>query len=187
MDVVVNLVPALIHISLFLFFLGLADFLFAINTATATTTTILIVICAFCYLFTIIAPICYPQSPYQSPLSAMFWHLFFRTFHTRGYKDRSTGAAQFISTNMSEGRAQLSMDWSEDRKTRDAHAIEWVVDDLTEDSELEPLIRNIPDSFNSGWGKKVWEVVAENPGTVSHYRFNCSTKPSIHQRCTLPS
>ncbi|KAH9993097.1 hypothetical protein BJV77DRAFT_944668 [Russula vinacea] len=57
MDVIVNLVPALIHISLFLFFVGLADSLFKINTATAVTTTTLIVICALCYLLSVIAPI----------------------------------------------------------------------------------------------------------------------------------
>ncbi|KAI0274158.1 hypothetical protein BGY98DRAFT_921025, partial [Russula aff. rugulosa BPL654] len=77
MDLVVHLVPALIHISLFLFFLGLADSLFSINVATATTTTILIVTCALCYLFSIIAPIWDAQSPFQSPLSSMFWHLYF--------------------------------------------------------------------------------------------------------------
>ena len=162
MDAVVNLVPALIHIYLFLFFLGLADFLFAMNTATATTT--IIVICALCYVFTIVAPIFYTQSPFQSPLCGVFWHLFFRTVSTRTFKDHRTGEPQRISTNMTEGRVQLAMDWSDDRRDRDAHAIKWVVDDLTEDSELEPLIRNIPDFFNSDWGKKVWEVVAKDHG-----------------------
>jgi hypothetical protein len=39
MPVVVNCVPGLIDVSLFLFFLGLAEFLFNINTTTATTGT----------------------------------------------------------------------------------------------------------------------------------------------------
>ncbi|KAI0278663.1 hypothetical protein BC826DRAFT_1083682 [Russula brevipes] len=168
MDVVVNLVPALIHISLFLFFIGLADFLFKINIATATTTTMVIVICALGYLFSIVAPVWDAQSPYQSPLSGMFWHLFFRTIGRRTYKGHSpTGQQKRISTNMTEGRVQLAMDDSGDRKNRDAHAIKWVVDDLTEDSELEPLVRNIPDSFNSKWGKAVWEIVAKEEGRES--------------------
>ena len=160
MDLVVHLVPALIHISLFLFFLGLADSLFQINVATATTTTIVIVICALCYLFSIIAPIWDAQSPYQTPLSPMFWHLFFWKFSRRTYKDHSTGGKDsLISTDMKEGRVQLAMNYSEDRKHRDARAIEWIVDDLTEDSELELLVRNIPDSFNSTWGKEVLKTV----------------------------
>jgi hypothetical protein len=174
MDLVVHLVPALIHISLFLFFLGLADSLFKINVATATTTTILIVICALCYLFSIIAPIWDAQSPFQSPLSPMFWHLFFWKFSRRTYKDHSTGGKDSpISTNMKEGRVQLAMDYSEDRKHRDARAIEWIVDDLTEDSELELLVRNIPDSFNSTWGKDVLQAVTDDKGREdSGARFN---------------
>jgi Family of unknown function (DUF6535) len=162
MDLVVHLVPALIHISLFLFFLGLADSLFKINTATATTTTILIVICALCYLFSIIAPIWDAQAPYQSPLSPMFWRLYFWKFSRRTYKDHSTGGKNNpVSTDMKEGRVQLAMDYSEDRKHRDARAIRWIVDDLTEDSELELLVRNIPDSFNSTWGKDVLRAVTD--------------------------
>lgn len=165
MDLVVHLVPALIHISLFLFFLGLADSLFKINVATATTTTILIVICALSYLFSIIAPIWDAQSPFQSPLSSMFWHLYFWKFSRRTYKDRSTGGKDTrISTDMKEGRVQLAMSYSEDRKHRDARAIEWIVDDLTEDSELELLVRNIPDSFNSTWGKDVLQAVTDDRG-----------------------
>ena len=158
MEVVVNLVPALIHVSLFLFFLGLADSLFHINTATAITTTTFIVICALCYLFSVIAPILDAQSPYQSPLSSLFWYVFLKASR-RTYQDH--GKPQPISTNMAEGRAQLAMavDPSGHRKDRDACAIDWIVDDLTEDSELEPLIRNIPESFNSTWGKDVWKVV----------------------------
>ena len=173
MDVVVHVVPALIHISLFLFFLGLADSLFKINFATAATTTILIVICALCYLFSIIAPILDAQSPFQSPLSPMFWHLFFR-FSGRTYKDHSTGGEDgAISTDMKEGRVQLAMDYSEDRKHRDARAIEWIAGDLTEDSELEVLVRNIPDSFNSKWGKDVLQAVTDdNAREDSGARFN---------------
>jgi hypothetical protein len=183
MDLVVHLVPALIHISLFLFFLGLADSLFKINTATATTTTIVIVICALCYLFSIIAPIWDAQSPYQSPLSSMFWHLYFWKFSRQRYKDHSTGGKDSpISTDMKEGRMQLAMNYSKDRKDRDAHAIKWIVDDLTEDSELEQLVRNIPDSFNSTWGKDVLETVTndmerENSGARLNNILNVFPSP----------
>jgi uncharacterized protein DUF6535 len=160
MDLVVHLVPALIHISLFLFFLGLADSLFQVNIATATTTTIVIVFFAFCYVFSIIAPIWDPQTPYQSPLSPMFWHLFFWKLSSRTYKDHSTGGKDYpVSTDMKEGKVQLAMNYTDDRKSRDARAIGWIVDDLTEDSELELLVRNIPDSFSSTWGKHVLQAV----------------------------
>ena len=162
MDVVVNVVPALIHVSLFLFFLGLADSLFTINIATAVTTTTTIVICALCYLFSVIAPILDAKSPYQSPLSSLFWYVSVHVGR-RKYKDHVTGNAQPINTNMAEGRVQLAMaaDDFGDRKDRDARAIGWILDNLTEDIELEPLVRYIPDSFNSPWGKAVWRAVSE--------------------------
>ena len=160
MPVVVEAVPALIHISLFLFFIGLADNLFNINTATATTTTIMITICGALYLWCIIAPVHDAQSPYQSPLSGIFW-LLFQVIRGRTHRDHSTGGARKrISTNMTDGRVQLAMDESDDRKKRDARAIRWVIDNLTEDSELEPFVLGVPGSFNSNWGQKVWEVVA---------------------------
>ena len=173
MDLVVHLVPALIHISLFLFFIGLADSLFKINVATATTTTILIVLCALCYLFSsVIAPFLDAQAPYQTPLSPMFWHI--SKLGGRTYKDHSTGGKNsLISKDMKEGRVQLAMDYSDDRKHRDAHAIEWIVGDLTEDSELELLVRNIPGSFNTKWGKEVLQAVRDDKGQEhSGARFN---------------
>ncbi|KAH9953475.1 hypothetical protein BC827DRAFT_1104366, partial [Russula dissimulans] len=69
MPVVVDAVPALIHIGLFLFFIGLADFLFNLNTSTAAAVIVTIIICTIPYLWTIIAPVHDAQSPYQSPLS----------------------------------------------------------------------------------------------------------------------
>lgn len=168
MPVVVDAVPALIHVSLFLFFIGLADYLFSINTATATTTTIMITICGALYLWCIIAPVHDAQSPYQSPLSGIFWALF-QIIRGRTHRDHSTGGARKrISTNMTDGRVQLAMDESDDRKKRDARAIRWVVDNLTEDSELEPFVIGVPGSFNSNWGKKVWEVVAADEDNRSN-------------------
>jgi hypothetical protein len=65
MDVTVNLVSALTQMSAFQFFLGLADFLFEIDTATATTTSIVSVICAHSVV------ISSSQSRYESPLSGI--------------------------------------------------------------------------------------------------------------------
>ncbi|KAI9507935.1 hypothetical protein F5148DRAFT_1200689 [Russula earlei] len=164
MPVVVDAVPALIHISLFLFFVGLADFLFKINTSTATATTVTIGVAISFYLWTIIAPVQDAQSPYQSPLSAVFW-LLVQLIRRRKHKPHGTdGEWKKVSTNMTEGRIQLAMHESKERKKRDANAIRWVIDNLTEDSELEPFVLGIPGSFGSTWGQKVWETVAEGEG-----------------------
>ncbi|KAI0036263.1 hypothetical protein K488DRAFT_34898, partial [Vararia minispora EC-137] len=72
MAVVVDLIPALIHISLFLFFAGLCDFLFRLNTTVAALTSVAIAACVLVYLWTLVAPAVNAQSPYQSPLSSTF-------------------------------------------------------------------------------------------------------------------
>ncbi|KAI0058992.1 hypothetical protein BV25DRAFT_1901867 [Artomyces pyxidatus] len=166
MNVIVDGIPALIHISLFLFFVGLSDFLFDINYTTAVTTTTLISICGALYLWSVIAPVLDAQSPYQSPLSGVFW-LMFQIVRGRSHRDNSTGGKRRrVSTNMTDGRVQLAMDQSDERKKRDARAICWVIDNLTEDSELEPFVLGIPGSLNSPWGKEVWATVAKDQTPV---------------------
>ncbi|KAI0313372.1 hypothetical protein OF83DRAFT_1045312, partial [Amylostereum chailletii] len=49
MSFIVDAIPALIHISLFLFFIGLAEFLFEINRSVAIWTTVMISISAALY------------------------------------------------------------------------------------------------------------------------------------------
>ena len=63
--------------------------------------------------------------------------------------------------HMTEGCVQLAMNESDDRKKRDARAIRWVIDNLTEDSELEPFILGIPGSLSSTWGRGVWETFSK--------------------------
>ena len=100
----------------------------------------------------------------------MFWHLFFWKISRRTYKEHNTGGIDKpVDTDMKEGRVQLAMNYSNDRKDRDASAIEWIIDGLTEDSDLERLVRNIPGSFESIWGKSVLQAVIdkkqkEDPG-----------------------
>ncbi|KAH9969432.1 hypothetical protein BGW80DRAFT_1154614, partial [Lactifluus volemus] len=59
-------VPALLHISLFLFLAGLVDFNLNLNTTVAAYTIIPIGITGLFYVFTTLSPILNPQSPYQN-------------------------------------------------------------------------------------------------------------------------
>ncbi|KAH9049025.1 hypothetical protein EDB84DRAFT_1244709, partial [Lactarius hengduanensis] len=71
MPMVAESVPGLIHVSLFLFFVGLCDSLFALNTTIGITTIVPIAICGLLYVLSTIAPIMDPQSPFQTPFSGM--------------------------------------------------------------------------------------------------------------------
>jgi hypothetical protein len=159
MPVVADSVPGLLHLSLFLFFLGLGDLVLGINTTVGITTTIPIVSCAGLYIFTTFAPALYPQSPYQTSFSGLIWYTL-QKFRVRRYRDRD-GEMKSVSANMAQGQMQLAMEETEERIGRDVRAIRWLVHDLTEEAEMESLVIAIPGSFNAAWGAKVWKRVSE--------------------------
>jgi hypothetical protein len=159
MPVVAEAVPGLLHMSLFLFFVGLCDSVFNINTAVGISTTILIGISGLVYIFTTFVPIIYPQSPYQNSFSGLIWYII-QKLGGRRYKDRSGGASKSVSSNMAQGQMQLAMEETEDRKGRDERSIRWLVSNMTEDAEMESFVMAIPGSFNGEWGVKVWKDVS---------------------------
>ncbi|KAI0262795.1 hypothetical protein BC834DRAFT_971859 [Gloeopeniophorella convolvens] len=161
MTILVDGVPVLIHISLFLFFAGLCDFLFKINETVAIVVTVMVSLCGALYIGAMVSPMVYAQSPYQTPLSGLFWWLFYK-FHGRAAVKKQ------INTSMSDGRVQLAMEQSDERLQRDARGICWVIENLTEDYELEPFVQGIPGTLNTSWGRDVWEAIAKNPELLNH-------------------
>jgi hypothetical protein len=161
MPVVAEAVPGLLHVSLFLFFVGLVDFTLNINTTVGLCTTAPIGFSGLFYISTTFSPVICPQSPYQNSFSVLIWYLVQR-LHRRTYRDRrSEGASKSVSSNMSQGQMQLAMEESEGRKNRDKRAIRWLVDSLTEEAEMELFVIAIPGSFNAEWGIEVWRGISE--------------------------
>jgi hypothetical protein len=70
---VTRTVPILIHISLFLFFSGLAVFLFNVNLTVFKVILAWLGLCASGYTCITLMPIFYQDSPYHSPLSSSAW------------------------------------------------------------------------------------------------------------------
>jgi Family of unknown function (DUF6535) len=161
MPMVAEAVPGFLHISLFLFFTGLGNSLLNINTKVASSTIVPIGISGLLYILITFVPIIYPQSPYQNPLSGVIWYLF-QTFHGRRFRERgSDGGTKSVNANMAQGQMQLAIEETEARKDRDVRAIRWLIDNLTEDAEIEKFLLAIPGSFNTGWGTEVWRRVGE--------------------------
>jgi hypothetical protein len=162
MPVVAEFVPGLVHISLFMFFLGLVDSLLTLNTTIGITTTIPISICSFLYIFCMFAPVLYPQSPFRNSFSRLIWYLI-QKVHTRRYLDRAFGGAHKpVSLNMFEGQMQLAMEENDGRQFRDVGALQWLIQTLTEDIEVESFVLAIPGSFSTEWGIEVWRQVKQH-------------------------
>jgi hypothetical protein len=159
MPVVAEFVPGLVHMSLFLFFLGLGDSLLNVNTTIGITTTIPIAVCSLLYIFCMFAPVLYPQSPFRNSFSSLIWYLM-QKVHPRRYLDRAFGGVHKpVSLNMFEGQMQLAMEENDGRQCRDVRAFQWLIQTLTEDIEVESFVLAIPGSFSTEWGIEVWRKV----------------------------
>jgi len=157
---VAEAVPGCLHISLFLSFVGLGDSLLNINTTAGISTVVPIGICGLLYILTTFLPITSPQSPYQNSFSGIFWFLF-QKLRVWKYRDQGRdGELKAVDTNMAQGWMQLAMEETEACKGRDV--LQWLVDNLTEDAEMEKLLSAIPGSFNADWGLKVWNEVGKS-------------------------
>ena len=161
MPIVAEFVPGFVHISLFLFFVGVGDTLLSINTTVAVTTIVPITICGLLYVLSMFAPVINPQSPFRNPFSGLIWYMK-QKVHPRRYLDRASGGSlKAASSVMSEGQMQLAMEENDQRKGRDIRAIEWLIRNRTEDDEMEPFVVAIPGTFTSKWGAEVWRSVSE--------------------------
>ena len=156
MPTTVEAVPGLIHFSLLLFFIGLADFLLNAYPIVGKFTLFPITFCVTLYIISTFAPIIDPQSPYRTSLSRLVWYLA-RTVHPRPYVDRfGKKTTAPLSSNMVEGQMQLAVEKNDKRWDRDEKAIKWLIEKLAGDADTECFTLGIPGSFNSQWGQDVW-------------------------------
>jgi hypothetical protein len=146
MHTVAEAVPGLLHVSLFLFFAGLADSTLDINTTIAVTITVPISICGLLYIFTTLAPVFYPQSPYQTPFSGIIWYTIQKV---RGRRYKESGNSKSVSTNIAERKMELSAKKTMDRERRDKRAILWLLRNMTEDAEIKSFVKSMPGSLEA--------------------------------------
>ena len=140
------------------FFAGLGDSL-NVNTAVGLSTVVPIGIGDLLCIFTIFAPIIYLESPYQTSFSGILWYLFQKLYGQR-YKDRRfDGRLKSVSASIMQGQMQLAMEETKKRKSRDEWAIRLLVDNITDDTEMEQFMMATPNSFSTDCGAEVWEKV----------------------------
>lgn len=149
MAAMVDSIPTLLHVAVFLFFAGLVQFLFTVNKILAHMALAVVVICGFLYLFVTILPTLYRNSPYRTPLSSIFWRVM-QTFRVLKYTD-SQGGRKILHGDLTHGQETLAME-SPQRNRRDFDALRWTLECLSEDSELEPFVEAIPSFLQQNKG-----------------------------------
>ncbi|KAJ6507533.1 hypothetical protein DFH09DRAFT_805386, partial [Mycena vulgaris] len=75
MHTVVEIIPLLLHASLFFFFGGLVAFLIPANIIMTVIAAALLAIVAAAYATLTLLPLWYSDCPYRTPLSVSFWQL----------------------------------------------------------------------------------------------------------------
>lgn len=163
---VVEVLPALVHLSLFVFFAGLVVYLFNIHHTVFSAVICWVALLSTIYGCITLMPIFRQDSPYYSPLSSTVWffyastlyvvHLFPFTTSVRfssleAYR-RSRELVRWILGGVERAAEEASLKRSSEI---DSHIVDWTVDALSEDDALEKFFEAMPGFNNSS--------VVENP------------------------
>jgi hypothetical protein len=156
--------PALLHLSVFLFFGGLAIFLFNIDHAVFSSVILWIGLFSIVYGLITVMPIVRHSSPYYSPLSRTAWFLYasmnyiiFKVFAsiTVGSPSYETWVRFYASRIryrgwMLGGVEKAAEETVEERSSEiDMRTFDWTMGVLGEDESLEKFFEAIPGLFNS--------------------------------------
>ena len=81
MSYAVELIPTLLHLSVFLFFAGLVIFFFTYSRAVAIITSISVGVFSIAYIALTLLPCVYLNCPYRAPLSNLSWYVWHTVTH----------------------------------------------------------------------------------------------------------
>lgn len=146
---IVENISLLLHVAIFLFFVGLVDFLLAINHEVARIVRA--VICLFAAIYVILTglPVIFQYCPFQTPLTSVFWY----TLHIIAI------VFLFPFTCYSPLRIKITELWRhliqgfdchrisavKDKKDLDKDAVRLTLGMCRDDSEIEAFLEAIPD------------------------------------------
>ncbi|KAJ7628142.1 hypothetical protein DFH06DRAFT_1441981, partial [Mycena polygramma] len=162
MHTVVELIPLLLHLSLFLFFAGLVAFLYPINILVTALAAAILAIMSAAYGILTILPILYSDCPYRTPLAPVVWYITHNTMKNLW--------RLLLSAHLPASHPELDGDTA-DRQTmvevmtmdaqrdspqlhdRDTRALIWAVKSSTDDTQFEPFVAGIPDILHNSQGR----------------------------------
>ena len=157
---VVEMLPTLLHVSLFLFFAGLVVFLCNVNLTIFKSVLSWVSVCTALYGCITFIPIFRHNSPYHTPLTSLAWlivigipYVIFRVlrwftwsvyFHYKA--SRHFGDLKDSYHKMLLQGLLKTAEWTALKSPSeiDTHAFRWTFDSLDEDHELERFFAGLP-------------------------------------------
>ncbi|KAH9971340.1 hypothetical protein BGW80DRAFT_1228329 [Lactifluus volemus] len=165
----VEALPALLHISVFLFFAGLIVFLSAVNHTVFSVVLSCVGLCIGMYLCITLLPIFRHDSPYYTPLTPVAWFcatgiswLVLRILkviasNLHGRKLVSLDSWYKISVGENQQNKRFSRGFTKETEESalglsseiDVRGLSWMFNSLEEDYELEEFLAGIPGFLSS--------------------------------------
>jgi hypothetical protein len=183
---VVQVLPALLHISLFLFLAGLAVFLFNVNLSIFKAVIVCVGLCVLLYTYITILPILRKDSPYSGPLSELlsifvtnipsaFFYLIkrfpgslnrFPSFlRLRNLDPRAVQLGDFSSRSMRTPAEKFAFRHAPEI---DLDSLMWMFQSLDEDRELEQFFEGLPGLCNSKMVTNAFILIKRNEKMLSN-------------------
>lgn len=159
----IEVLPTLVHLSLFLFFAGLLIFISNINHVVFNYVTWWIVLFSTVYGCITFVPIFRHDSPYYTPFTASVWLLYasiryivFEVLSSLYLIFSSETRGHFCDSRdryrdwVLRGRGKAAEETVSERSSEiDLRILEWAIDALSEDDTVEKFFEAIPRFFNS--------------------------------------
>lgn len=161
----VGALPTLLHCSLFLFFTGLALFLYDVDCTVFKVVAVWVGTCTFLYACLTFLPIFRFDSPYYTPLSSMTWFLytgllclvfqslqwltafnFFRRAKWMRFRTSRDQYHKWFRHGLEKAAEDTALGLPSDI---DGRALLWTLRSLDKDDEIEAFFERIPGFCNS--------------------------------------
>jgi hypothetical protein len=183
----VEVLPALLHTSFLLFYVGLIDFLIQINHTVAYIMVTWVAIGLLIYFIVTIAPLLYPSSPYQTPLSPSCWFIMEATsFLWLWLRRKDTSMRR---RNIWQGmRRTLELKAIEPTSLADVHTtlLRRTLKSLDEDHKLEEFLDGLPGLFHGSgfdYSTRLRGGLEELIEPVAEKLFaTCTTAGGLHEK-----
>lgn len=166
---IMALLPLLLQISLVLFFVGLIDFLFLLQTTVAAIVTALIAVALIFYAATTLTPAFDIRCSYKSPQSWLFVRIK-RNLVAWFYKANSRFLDMSVWFSASPTLLPNYSHWSErdhavmasEQDALDLKALVWIHSSFTDDDTLDTLVPFIPELIPDHAAMLVYTDLASN-------------------------
>ena len=186
-------VPVLLHLSVFLFFFALSEWLYSINTAVGATARYCLIALLAVYMALSILPLIVRNAPYQTalttPLQAIISFIHVSYLALLRLMRGSTGVCEVqkgsgLFSRVHVDRARALMKEIEGRASKlDRSAMHWLLQELDDDN-MDTFLSGLPGYIHSPLNTKpVVEGLRDDgvPGRIREHFTTCVTSVELSQ------